>query len=271
MKKTLFFVAALAISGTASAQGPYVGLNVGYGFGAPGTDLGSTINATATSYSESTNFGTYGGGINAGLNVGFMFSEHIGADLGFNYFMGSTVRSTDVTSPSGTVTVDSKSTQMRLVPSLFVTTGGTFAGYARFGFVLPVGGSTVTEYRDNTSGTMVAIDYESKGMLSLGFQGAIGVDYSMSDKLSIFGEFAPTVLQIKSNTRSITTYTVGGADQLAGMDTYDKEQVSVDELTNTSNSFSTNPNANTGAAEEVLRSSTNFNGAFINVGVRFRF
>jgi len=271
MKKSLIFAAAMAVSGTVSAQGPYAGLNVGYGFGAPGSELGSTINATASSYSETAIYSSLGGGVNAGLNVGYMFSEHIGADLGLNYFMGSTVRSSDVTSPSGTVTVDSKSSQMRISPSIIVSTGGTFAGYARFGLVLPVGGSTVTEYRDNTSGTEVAIDYESKGMPSLGFQGAVGVDYSLSDKLSLFGEFSPIVMQIKSKSRSTTAYTVGGQDQMGNLTTYEKEQVSVDELTNSSNNFGTNPNASDAAAQDVLASSTNYNGAFISVGLKFRF
>lgn len=271
MKKSIIFAAAMAVSGAVSAQGPYVGINVGYGFGAPGTDIGSTINATTSSYSETQVFGTLGGGLNAGLNVGYMFSEHIGADLGLNYFMGSTVRSRDVTSPSGTVTVDSKSTQMRIAPSIIVSTGGTFAGYARFGLVLPVGGSTVTEYRDNTSGSMVAIDYESKGMPSLGFQGAIGVSYELSDKLSLFGEFSPVVMQIKSKSRTMTAYTVDGQDNLGNLTTYDKEQVSVDELTNSSNNTSTNPNASDASPEDVLATSTNFNGAFISVGVKFHF
>lgn len=272
MKKGLFFAAALFVTGTVSAQGLYVGVNAGYGFSGPGDMLGTSAVETTGSTTETPIYGTLGGGINAGLNLGYMFNEHIGADLGVNYFMGSMTRTSDYSAPDGSsMTRDSKSSQMRLAPSLVLSTGGDFSAYTRFGLVLPVGGSTITEVRDNTSGTAVEIDVESKGAPSLGFNGAFGVDFAFSDKLSFFGELSAVNLRIKSSSSSITKYTVGGQDVMGTMTTYEKETVFVDELNNASNNFNYNSNASTGSAREELASKTNFNGVFIGVGLKYRF
>lgn len=270
MKKGILVAAFMATAGLASAQGLYVGVGGGYGFGTPGEVLGTKQNVTTSGTTESNIVGSLGGGINTGLNVGYMLSENFGVDLGFNYFLGSQVTTTDVTTPTGNITLKSKTSQVRIAPSLVVSTSGDVRVYGKAGLVLPVSGKTISEYRDNTTASsVVERDAETKGAISLGFQGAIGVDYGISDKLSIFGELSGVSLRIKSATMSMTKYTVNGADQMGSLNTYDKETTFVEELTPSSNNSNYNPSGtNTGSAKEELSGRTNFNGLFINVGVK---
>lgn len=273
MKKGLLAGAFLLATGLVSAQGLYVGVGGGYGFATPGDQIGSVdvIDANGNRTTTAT-YGTLGGGVNTGLNVGYMFTEHFGAELGVNYFIGSEVTTTDLTTPAGVTTAKSKSSQLRLAPALVLTTGGDLALYGKAGLVLPAGGSTVTQVVDNNSfpGVTFEQEYESTGAFSLGFMGAIGVDYTLSDKLSIFGELNGVNLRIKSNTRSTTKSSANGTDNLGDMDTYDKEIVYVDELNSNSNNAGYNPNYSTSSAQEQLASTTNFNGLFINIGVKIR-
>jgi len=276
MKKGFLLGVLLLGAGAVSAQGLYAGFQAGYGMASSTDVIGSTTVVSSSGDQTETNiYGTLGGGINLGLNVGYNFSEHFGAELGFNYFLGSQVTTLDVSVPSGTVTAMSKSTQMRLTPLLVVTTGGDFAVYGKGGFVLPVGGSTITEYRDNTNPIVGDIeqDFESKGAISLGFQGAFGVSYTLSDNLSLFGELSAVNLRIKSDTRTVTKSTVDGADVLESMDTYDKETVYVDELgpNSNNNSYNTSGSVNDNAAKEDLATKTNFSALFFNIGIKYSF
>lgn len=272
MKKGFLLGALLLGAGAVSAQGLYVGLQGGYGFGTPSDQVGTTEVVDGSGQTSTAIYGSYGGGTNAGLNVGYMFSEHIGAELGLSYFLGSSVTSRDVTVPTGSATLSASSNQMRLAPSIVLTTGGDFAIYGKAGLVLPVGGSTIAEGRDATNpNSIVEQEIESKGSMSLGFQGALGASYSLSDNLSLFGELSAVNLRIKSGTQTVTKYTVNGTDFLEALDTYDKQTTFVDELNPSSNNGSYNSSYSTDSAKEELATTTNFNGFFINIGVKYNF
>ncbi len=272
MKKGLLLGVLLLGAGAVSAQNLYVGLQTGYGFSTPSDVVGTTtVQASLTEQTTTNIYASYGGGTNIGLNVGYNFSEHFGAELGFSYFLGSSVTSTDFTTMlGGKATLMASSTQMRLTPQLIVSTGGDLALYGKGGLVLPVGGSTKAEYRDNTNPlSEIEQDFETKGAMSLGFTGAVGVNFNLSDKLSLFGELAAVNLRIKSASRSMTKYTVNGTDFLASADTYTTETTYVDELNSSSNNSSYNSSTETTRAKDALATKTNFNGMFINIGVKF--
>lgn len=273
MKKGLLLGALLLGAGAVSAQSLYVGLQGGYGFGTPGDKVGtSTVVSSTGDQTTTNNITSYGGGTNVGLNVGYMFSEHVGAELGFSYFLGSEVTSDMVSVPTGDLTVMRKSTQMRLAPSIVLTTGGDFALYTKAGLVLPVGGSTIINYVDGTNpNSVVERDFEAKGAMSLGFQGAIGANYKLSDNLSIFGELSAVNLRIKSASNTMTRNSTNGTDVISLMDTYDKETTFVDELGPNSNNAGYNSDYKNTEAKEDLASTTNFNGFFINIGVKYSF
>ncbi len=108
MKKILLSVAVLSMGTLAMAQGFYTSFNVGYGFGIPGDAIGTEEVVDASLNSTETNvYGTFGSGINIGLNPGYMFNEHVGAELGFNYLLGSKVTNYDLSSPFATSLTES--------------------------------------------------------------------------------------------------------------------------------------------------------------------
>lgn len=269
MKKGLLAGMLLFAAGSAFGQGAYAGLHLGYGFGLPNEQLGSTVDINASGAgTESVIYGTYGGGFNTSLNVGYMFNEHVGAELGLNYLMGNKVTQDEVNWDTFSSTTVTQSSQFRVNPSLVITSGGKVAAYGKLGFVIPVAGSTVTEYRDNAGN---AQDIESSGSFSLGYQGALGVSYGISDKLSIFGEISGVSLRIKSKSQTVTKASAMGIDALPFMTTYDKETVFVDELSGSSNNSSYNVNYSDASAKEELANTSNYNAQFINIGVKFNF
>ncbi|MDG1332357.1 MAG: outer membrane beta-barrel protein [Crocinitomicaceae bacterium] len=274
MKKGLLLGVLLLGAGVANAQNMYVGLQTGYGFGMPTDVVGTkTVYDVNNDPTETNIYGSYGGGFNLGLDIGYNFSEYLGAELGVSYFMGSSVTSTDVTtSAGGTATISAKSTQVRVSPLLVVSTGGDVALYGKGGFVLPVGGSTEAQVVDNTNpAASLEQDLTTKGALSLGFQGALGLRFDMASNLSIFGEVSAVNLRIKSGSQTLTRFMVGANDFLESSDTYSKETIFVDELTPTSNNDDYNSNTDFNSAKEELASKTNFSAIFINVGIKYNF
>lgn len=271
MKKGILVGAFMFATGIVSAQGLYVGVGAGYGFATPSEALGVETTNTSGSNTSTTIYGTYGAGVNAGLNLGYMFTEHFGADLGVSYLMGSEVMTSKSTNSIGENTTTSKTSQMRLAPSLVLSTGGDLALYGKLGLVLPVGGKTITEVRDNTNvGGSVEYDFESKGAFSLGYTGAIGVDFSLSDKLSIFGELNGVNLRIKQSSREMTKATVFGTDELSSKTKYETSVNYVDELNSSSNNAGYNSNFNTSEAKDELAGTVNYSAMFINVGVKIK-
>lgn len=276
MKKITFLVASLTLGFTAMSQGFYGSLNVGYGFSTPsqviGTDYVINSNGDQT---ESNIYGTYGPGLNIGLTPGYMFNEHFGVELGLNYFMGSNVDVDMTTTPFGKVTASLHSNQFRLLPSLVVSSGGDkLSVYAKAGLVMPAFGTTFSKIENTGAagpGSGYTREIETKGAFSIGFNGAIGVSYGISDKLSIFGELSGMNLHINAKEQTLVAATNNGTDVMGFLTTYDKNTTFVDELTATSNNDDFNANYTEDQAREALRTRNNFSALFINLGVKFNF
>lgn len=275
MKKLILSVAMLSLGTGAMAQGMYASFNLGYGFGTPGDMVGTVDVVDGGGNTTSTpTYGTLGGGFNIGLTPGYMISENFGIELGLNYLLGSTLTSTDFTTPATSTTIKTKSNQFRVSPTLVISTGAGegLSAYAKAGIVLPVAGSTTTNVEATFFGGTSSQEISSKGAFSAGFTGAIGVNFGLSDKLSIFGELSHVSLRIKGKTQTIESSEVNGVNQLVGATTYMLETSYVGELNSSSNNSSYNPNpVNQGAAKEELAGNSNFNALFINLGVKFNF
>lgn len=276
MKKLIFTVSTILIGSTAMAQGLYGSVNVGYGLGLPAQVLGTDYEITSTGSETRTNInGTLGAGLNFGITPGYMFSEHFGVELGINYFMGSKIVASRTKTPFGTAEATAHSNQLRLLPALVVSSGGDkFKVYAKAGLVLPVIGTTFTKAEDTGAGgpgTGSTRELETKGSFSIGFNGVLGVNYGLSEKLSLFAELSGMNLNIAAKEREVVTATNNGTDVMGFMKTYDKKIVYVDELTSTSNNAAYNANYTQDQAQEVLKTRNNFSALFINLGVKFNF
>lgn len=269
MKKLILPVLAVMTLGTASAQFN-LGISAGYGIGSPGHVLGTSN----TSSSSENIYGTLGSGIQANLTPGYMFGDHFGIELGLNGFFGSKTTIDETSVPSGDFTHTQSSNQFRISPAFIIKSGGEkISAYARTGLVLPLMGSVRSEISNSTNpGAITEIELNTTGKVSLGYTGAVGVNVHFGDKFGFFAEVGANSLRVKSKETEITKYTVNRTDVLGNMDTYDKETVYVDELTNSSNNTGTNPTGtDQNSAKEELREVANFSNFFIQVGFKITF
>lgn len=283
MKKLILSVAMLSLGTGAMAQGMYASFNLGYGLGMPGEVVGTMERVDASGNTTTTNkYGTNGAGFNIGLTPGYMFNENFGFELGLNYLLGSKVQvldSEDNSNPLDIVkeSTISKSNQFRISPTFVVTSGNDGLNvYAKAGLILPVAGSTtINQNRDDVTPigtTETRTELSSKGAFSVGFQGALGVSYGISDKLSLFGELKSVSLRIKSKSAKVNSSTTAGVNNLAGVPAYGTDINFVDELSASSNNLTYNPTGtNLNAAKDDLATRSNFNALFINLGVKFNF
>lgn len=266
--KLFAFLFALSFTATAYGQGAYVRLGAGYHFGAFQTNMGTSSTTTGTgTTSESINY-SLGGGIPISLGIGMDFTDNLALDLGFDYWLGSKVETGNSTNstltPTYNQTTETYTRQMRLTPSIKISTGNEGLDlYSRVGVVLPIGGTTYSDVTIDYT-TQIEGTYENKGKFGLGYTGALGLNLGLSDNLSFYGEVAGISLGITGESQELTKYDVDGNDGLAALPTSSKETTYVDELTPTSNTDPTQP-------AEVIATSSSFGSWGINVGIKFNF
>ncbi len=285
-------IAALAFGSftTNAVAQLYAGAHAGYSFSTAPSVLGTADMQNGSTATTGNIYGSNGAGTSFGINLGYMVSEHFGIDLAADYLMVSPqkVNTNDASNTNLGVTQTNvasqtvSGSQIRLTPSLVVTAGKEgFNPYARFGVVLPVAGTTVSDISNVTSySSPISKTYtttakvETAGQMSVGFNSAIGANFAISSKLSLFGELALTTLSIKAATSKVTAYSSEGATStttLSDLKTYGKETIYVDKLTETSNNSDVNSNYNVDKAKEELAPVANYNTLGINVGVKFTF
>ena len=276
-------VAVLGI-GCAVAQ-PYVRATFGYGFNigqtADGTDITVADNGDITS---KVNTYSLGGGLPLGIAAGYMFNENLGAELGINYLLGSTVETTKFSQTGNSTTVETYTRQLRFNPSLvFTSANEDFNVYGRVGLVIPIIGKTISEGETNINAIIDTVDMvpdsrirkfkiENEGKISLGYSAATGVTYSLTDALEIFGEVELISLAVRKDNQNyveyeeVTTLT-SGSSQTVTLDML-PEIIKVTEFeTELKNGGNSDP---TKAAQE-LTSYTPFNKIGINIGIKYTF
>lgn len=266
MKKIILSLGAFLLGLGASAQGPYASLQFGYAMGSSKEVIGSNYSMSGSTSTTTNVYGTYGAGIPITLGLGYNVNDNIGLDLGINYFMGSeqTVSEVSYTGYSSITKVSGY--QIRLIPSVVVSSGfsNDFNMYAKAGLMMPVSGVTNFNMVEDMGGIETITEGENHGQFSIGFTGALGANYKLSDNLSLFGELQGINLRVKSGTRTITRYEVGGTDYTSNMTTSQLETEYVDEVSSDDNTDANSPT-------KALASTANYNSLGLNIGVRFNF
>lgn len=309
MKKITILFALLITSLGVKSQF-YLDINGGYGFGFPSNVLGASlehevIDVPTNSHvvSEKNLLGSLGQGANIQLTPGYMFNDYIGLELGINYFIGAK-----------TVMYDSKSTftsealkldhvefshrkdiahsnQLRLMPSVFISTGASkkLSGYARLGIVMPIYGKvygsvdslSFSKY-DNKAKELVLLSDEIKaeieGSPSFGFRGAIGINYNITDQLSIFGELQVTSLNTVPKSQKVVSFKRAGEELIDNIPVYEKETQYVKSVDKTSNNKAYNPDLDASKdasfaskpKQEVFKK-TSFSQLGVQIGLKYTF
>lgn len=287
----------------ASAQGFYADFNIGYGFGAPGrihndgTGLGTISHTSIVNGDQSVTVKSISGGVGQGINLqltpGYMFNEHIGVELGLNYYLGTNVMVQESTSDltSSLLNVNAmewsngrahaKSNQFRMIPTVIFSTGASnkVSGYAKLGLVMPIAGSSVISServeKSFVGGAVSSQTTESemkvKGAFTVGFKGALGVNFNVTERIGIFGEVFVTALQINRKESEVTKLTVNGADALGSLTNYSKETIYVKELNASSNANGYGEVIDLNKGRNELTSGTNYNQVGLAIGVKFAF
>lgn len=297
LSSTCFFAQAQDNITIDDSQKLYFRVSAGYSFESGKTEFNNadpngltgimqstdvTVNADGSSVNVKSLTGTAGAGVKANLTVGYMFNPYIGAELGVSYFHGDKTMIGRLRSPQVNSEENTYLRGVDVAPGIVLTPNfKTVNPYARMGVIVPVAGSLTIETmarqaNGGGAGTDVVVEAKSKvkSSFSVGYFGAVGLNYPVTDNLSIFGEVEIKNLSIKSKSAEITEYSTTAitngqsqlipGQQLADLPIYEKQFDFSDDY---NQSTTTAPNQN--APRQIPTQFVNVSGIGINFGVRF--
>jgi opacity protein-like surface antigen len=214
----LLVLAFCLILGTTAglAQGFYVNVNAGYGFGAGTQQFGYNYTSTGPTSSYEGMFGSYGEGFKLGASAGYMFNENIGAELGLSYWLGKSIEATYKTT---TMTQSQKWSSWGIVavPSVVISANMKPVNpYARFGLVLGLLNPKTELNRIEPGNNMDAVT-EDVGGVALGFAGALGIVVPTGSTVGFFAEVVLHSVSYSPSKYKITKYNINGVDQLPSL------------------------------------------------------
>lgn len=294
MKKKIMTLSMLLASclfaNNLSAQGAYVTINTGYGFGAAASNVPDFTNKTETTTSSSSNSITtttneqikvsLGKGVNFGGAVGYMVNKNVGAELGISYLIGGKTTANSSSSYSSyystSTTTKLSANMFRINPSFVLTAGfEKLNPYAKFGVIIGTG-SIKYEYEETTTASSSSsksssdvTKYTNKlnGGLALGTNASIGVNYSLTDNISLFGELALTNLSYAPTKGEKTDISSTDADRITDL-TLSKNVDYVDKTTTIVNKTSSKDNTST--TQQELKQKYSFGSFGLNIGVKIK-
>lgn len=281
MKKHIVLAAALAgglflAQTEAKAQGAYVKLGGAYNIGVASE---RNYNETATQTTSATNNTfkvsyekvnvNYGKGIAAGGTIGYMFNEHLGAELGLGYLIGGKNEAKDTRTTNGNVETNESEASSRMLllqPALVISAGMEGINpYARFGLIAAKGSVTGTNISTG-SGDKYEQETKLSGGWGLGFQAGLGVEFKMSDNMAFFSEVTMNNLSYSPDKGEITKATYNNKDVLGEFTTNDKEVEFVDDL-----SFNSNDMPSDSQPDKSSKFNLPFSSVGIGLGIKLNF
>lgn len=267
-------MATISCASLVNAQGFFAELDAGYGFSMAGMeiDYNSTTNDNGTdiSWTDEVVSGSFGKGMNFGLNLGYMLNENFGLGLNTNYLMGGKYETTYDYTATG-YSSSSKSTfqgkMIRLTPSVIVKGSGDVAPYARLGIAMGVGSKVMysSDY-SNSDGDTEKYSYELNQGMAFGASAEVGADITLSDNLSLLACVRGVNMSWSPNHGEITEYIMDGVDVMPQLTVRDKETNFVKESTG-----STGTTPNESQPSEDLKFYLPFSSLGLNISLRYSF
>lgn len=279
MKTTLItLLGFLFISFNGFAQHAFLKISGGYAL--PTTTSESGVLQNMGGNGQPTSIGNVrselGSGVPLSVRAGYMITNHVGADIGFNYLVGNRVNLNSINAGNESLTVHGQTRQSRLNPAIIFSTGSDLilSAYSRLGLVLPLGGVTTLDTNVSgaftTEGFSISQTEEIQGRINVGFSGAMGAQYHLYERMHIFAEVEAIHLGISRGSGEITRFRVADQDALETLPLYSRQTNYVNQLTPTSNNNDINPNSNQNEPRDVLTSTTFFNSIGLNIGIKYR-
>ena len=276
MKKSLLLLTACtAITAFCNAQGFYLRGNLGYAF----PQAGQTLDGTGTPYSGSstlTVFGpenddlkkaSFGSGTYLGLGGGYMFNEYIGADAAFSLGIAPTKYTLTYINQAQGYNVSS--TQQATNPSFFIPSlvlqsgGDKIKAYGRIGVVLPLNTQITQDQVYTTTPATHVTDYtfQIKNSFSLGFAATAGVQYKLSDKVRLTGEFSFLSLSTLIKQSDFTKLTQDGQSY----------PITADSTVAPHTTYSTHVTGLTASSTNLIAYTQPFSNVGFNLGIMYTF
>jgi hypothetical protein len=214
----ILLIGLLFIGMNVQAQKAYVRAGLGIAVSTSADIVQEYNNNTGTLTSKKAGLGT---GLPFVLAPGFKFNEHFGVELGINYFYGFTIKDKN----EGSFSSSEKKyhgQMLSLVPAFIMTFSvDKIHPYARLGLILGVMNSVVyknheTYYQEWKAAAYLETDSKSKdyGGIAIGAQAALGTDYAISDKISLFGEIQVDGISYAPKHGKYLEYSQDGVDVL---------------------------------------------------------
>jgi opacity protein-like surface antigen len=274
----------ILLSGAVMAQSIYIRAGGGFGFPIATSPIGEKylhtevydgVNTT-NNYSTEGVTGSYGSGINFNFAVGYKFNENFIFELNTQYLISNKYKTGDNYSYTGVgnSSVDNNNTTtsaraLFLNPSFVFSAGfGKAAPYGRFGFIIgspKVTGKESTYYNgDGIDSTEKSWEF-TKG-LSLGFQGAVGMNWKLTEKLDFYTEvnfISMTYYPGEYNvTRDISSNGYNLTDNLPNMPLGQKQTIY-------KKKYDPNTPYDSAKPSIALREAKPFSSLSLQVGIRF--
>ncbi|AOW19811.1 outer membrane beta-barrel protein [Urechidicola croceus] len=176
------------------------------------TDI--TISADGSSATVKALNGTMGGGAKFNITGGYMFNKHFGAEFGITYFHGAETLIGRFRSPNMFSVENAYIRGFDVMPGIIINAGyEKINPYLRAGAILTASGklnieTEVTQFNGAGQGTDIEVKAKSEvtSKFSVGFGGAAGVTYPISDKLNFFCEVEFKTFSIQSKSAEIVEY-----------------------------------------------------------------
>lgn len=256
----------------------YFGILGGYGFASAKENANSisTINTSSTYTDKSYSFGK---GINTGIYFGTMLSKHLSTELCASYLIGMKSQYDSYNSTySGTFgfikdTTTIKGSMIRLIPAIKISIGEKrFQLYMKTGLIIGLRARVEEEFIQITQSNNFdySINYEYKGGTSFGFNGSLGVNLKLAEKISLFAELSAYYQNWAPKNRTTTKFIINGVDVLQSMTTYDKETEYSSNVTTSSTSYG-NPVVDSSKPRQEIKVYKPFSSTGFNVGIQINF
>jgi len=205
--------------------------------GAPARDRTTTITGTGTTasstFSESALTGSFGQGFRVGLVGGYQFNKILGLELGVNYFSSAEqdmMKQNVFNNGVNVLTLHTvgKVRALDLAPALVfrIPSTGKFQPYTKVGVIIPVAGylQINTSVNDQTgqiaaaqgtvspAGTRTNLVLNREEQINpnptIGFQSALGFDYKISNRISVFSELEYRNVSVGGRIRNLKSMMV---------------------------------------------------------------
>ncbi len=245
------------------SQNFFIETNNGYGIPFMKVLLGYQVD---TSNLTTLNYGTYGAGANFNLGGGYMFDEHIGVELMFNYVHGKNTLTNDI--KKGFTEYRQDYARMFMATPMFISKSNLekLNVIGKLGAVVPLGGFQITEALISSEDIMnptiensVYLKIKTFGKFNVGAFTSFGLEYNLTENLSLTSEVQMLLLHIKAKKSKVLEYKVLGEDKYSEWEKYGNtyESVYVDSYT---------PPIKKGEAESLISS---YSALRFNIGIKF--